>query len=66
LEFTILDGRVGSNYVLQCAPNLVDCPPTNHWQDIMDVQATSTQFTFSYTDPQFGVTTNRFYRLRTQ
>ena len=65
-EFTIVDGRVGSNYVLQCASALLDCPPTNHWQDILPVQATTIPFTFGYTVPDFTISTNRFYRLRTQ
>jgi len=65
-DFTIMDGRVGSNYVLQCAPAIFDCPPTNHWQDITSVHATTMPFTFGYTVPNFATSTNRFYRLRTQ
>jgi hypothetical protein len=65
-EFTIVGGRSGSNYMLQCAPFVLDCSPTNIWQDIVPVQATSMPFTFGYTVPNFVNTTNRFYRLRTQ
>jgi len=64
-QFTIANGPVGSNYVLQCAPFLMECPPPGHWQDIMSVQPVAMPHTFNYTDPLFGVTTNRFYRLRT-
>ncbi|HXJ59716.1 MAG TPA: choice-of-anchor J domain-containing protein, partial [Verrucomicrobiae bacterium] len=64
-EFTIAGGQAGNNYVLQSAPFLLYCPPTNYWQDVRTVQPTSARYTFNYTEPQFGVTTNRWYRLRT-
>jgi hypothetical protein len=65
-EFTIVGGHVGSNYVLQCAPFVLDCSPTNIWQDIRTNLATSMPFMFNYTVPDFANTTNRFYRLRRQ
>ncbi len=66
LQFTINDGRVGSNYVLQTAPTLLDCPPSDHWRDLTNILAGPMPFTFGYVIPDFGAATNRFYRLRTE
>ena len=65
-EFTISGGRIGTNYMLQAAPALIDCPLSGYWQDLLSVKPTSMPYIFNYGEAQFGTLKKRFYRLRTQ